>query len=120
MQPKPEDLAVRAASDPEAFVQLYNAYFQRVYCYIYYRCEDTATAEDLTGQVFERLLAHINHYAPEKGPFEAWLFAIARNAVNDHYHRQRFPWLPWEALFATYSIARALAVSWASCIAASV
>jgi len=97
VQPKPDDLAVRAANDPDVFVQLYNAYFQRVYRYTFYRCGDQPTAEDLTGQVFERLLVSISRYSPQKGPFEAWLFAMARNVVNDHYRRQRFPWLPWES-----------------------
>ena len=97
MQSKLDDLAVRAANDPDAFVQLYNGYFQRVYSYTFYRCGDKPTAEDLTDQVFERLLVYISRYSPQKGPFEAWLFAIARNLVNDHYHRQRFLWLPWEA-----------------------
>ena len=97
MQPTPDDLAVRAANNPDAFVTLYNAYFQRVYSYTFYRCGDQATAEDLTGQIFERLLVYISRYAPQKGPFEAWLFTLARNVVNDHYRRQRFPWLPWEA-----------------------
>ena len=97
MQPNPNDLAVRAANDPDAFVALYNAYFQRVYSYTFYRCNDQASAEDLTGRVFERLLVYISRYTPQKGPFEAWLFALARNVVSDHYRRQRFPWLPWEA-----------------------
>ena len=97
VQPTPDDLAVRAANNPDAFVTLYNAYFQRVYSYTFYRCGDQATAEDLTGQIFERLLVYISRYAPQKGPFEAWLFTLARNVVNDHYRRQRFPWLPWEA-----------------------
>ena len=97
MQPKPDDLAIRAANDPDAFAALYNAYFQRVYRYTFYRCGDGLTAEDLTDRVFERLLVYISRYSPQKGPFEAWLFALARNVVNDHYRSQRFPWLPWEA-----------------------
>jgi RNA polymerase sigma factor (sigma-70 family) len=97
VQPNPDDLATRAGSDPEAFVALYNAYFQRVYSYTFYRCGDQATAEDLTGRVFERLLVYISRYSPQKGPFEAWLFTLARNVINDHYRRQRFAWLPWEA-----------------------
>ena len=98
MQQTPDDLATRAASDLDAFVQLYNTYFQRVYNYIYYRCSEQAEVEDLTAKVFERLILYINRYSPQKGPFEVWLFAIVRNVVNDHYHRSRFTWLPWETL----------------------
>ncbi len=98
MQPYFDDLAVGAASDPDAFIQLYNACFSRVYNYIRFRCGDTQTAEDLTCHVFERLLLYISRYSPQKGPFESWLFAIVRNVVNDYYQRQRFSWLTWESL----------------------
>lgn len=98
MQPIPDDLVARAAIDPQAFVELYNAYFKRVYNYIRYRSGDVSTAEDLTCSVFERLLVSIRKYSSQRGPFEAWMFAIARNVVNDHFQRQRFSWLPWEGL----------------------
>jgi RNA polymerase sigma factor (sigma-70 family) len=91
-------LAVRAANDPQAFTELYDAYFPRIYNYVRCRCYDLVTADDLTAQVFERLLDHIGQYAPGRGPFEAWLFAIARNVVNSHYRGMRFPWLAWEEL----------------------
>jgi RNA polymerase sigma factor (sigma-70 family) len=98
MQLAPDDLAIRASSDPEAFVQLYNTYFQRVYSYIYYRCDESEDVEDLTAKVFERLMSCIGRYSQQKGPFEAWLFAIVRNIVNDHYRGRRFLWLPLDQL----------------------
>jgi RNA polymerase sigma-70 factor, ECF subfamily len=91
-------LAVQAAGDPQAFAALYDRYYPRVYSYMRYRCEDETTAEDLAAQVFERLLVTIQRYSAERGPFEAWLFAIARHAVADYYRRPRWQsWLPWEA-----------------------
>lgn len=77
-------LVAQAARSPAAFVQLYRRYYPRVYNYMRYRCDDTATAEDLTAQVFERLLSKVGTYYPERGPFSAWLFAIARNLVTGH------------------------------------
>jgi RNA polymerase sigma-70 factor, ECF subfamily len=94
----PSSLAVRASNDPQAFIELYDAYFPRVYNYVRYRCYDLVTADDLTAQIFERLLDHIRQYTPGRGPFEAWLFTIARNVVNSHFRGMRFPWLAWEEL----------------------
>jgi RNA polymerase sigma-70 factor (ECF subfamily) len=88
-------LAQAAACTPEAFAELYQRYYARVFNYVRYRSQDLATAEDLTAQVFERLLERIDGYDPERAPFSAWLFAIARNLVNGHYRAQRRrSWLP--------------------------
>jgi RNA polymerase sigma-70 factor (ECF subfamily) len=91
-------LAERAAAgDVNAFGALYDLFFARVYNYARYRCEDDDTADDLTAQIFERLLTKIPRYSLQKGPFEAWLFALVRNVVID-YHRARKlrSFLPWE------------------------
>jgi RNA polymerase sigma factor (sigma-70 family) len=94
-----DDLAVRAGRDPQAFIALYDRYYQRIYRYIRYRCADRAAAEDLASQVFEQLLLSIREYAPVRGPFEPWLFAIARHRVADFLRRQRlYAWLPWETI----------------------
>lgn len=77
-------LVAQASCSAAAFVQLYRRYYPRVYNYMRYRCDDRATAEDLTAEVFERLLSKIGAYHPERGPFSAWLFAIARNLVTGH------------------------------------
>ena len=71
-------------SEQVAFLRLYDEYFPRVYNYARYRCGDAETADDLTAQTFERALAHLQTYDPQKAPFGAWLFGIARNLVNDH------------------------------------
>jgi RNA polymerase sigma-70 factor (ECF subfamily) len=53
-----------------------------VYNYVRFRYCGPLTADDLTSQTFERLLDNIAQYQPQRGPFEPWLFAIARNVVN--------------------------------------
>jgi RNA polymerase sigma-70 factor (ECF subfamily) len=67
------------------FASIFETYHKRIYNYIAYRVNCHFTAEDLTSQVFERTLTKIGTYSENKSPFEVWLFAIARNTVNDHY-----------------------------------
>lgn len=87
-------LAVQAAEDPEAFGMLFDRFHGPVFSYIRYRCDDDPTADDLTAQVFERLLHNLGRYCPDKGPFAPWLFTIARNTVNDHWRRvRRLRWI---------------------------
>ncbi|HBY96857.1 MAG TPA: RNA polymerase subunit sigma-24 [Chloroflexi bacterium] len=52
-----------------------------------YRVGSQQDAEDLTAQVFTEALDRLDGYRGQ-GTFAAWLFAIARHKVVDHY-RQR-------------------------------
>jgi RNA polymerase sigma-70 factor (TIGR02952 family) len=97
----PNELALvaRATAEPAAFAAIYDHYFPRVYNYVRYRVRDAETADDVTAQVFERALVRIGSYRPERAPFVAWLFGIARNAVNDHLRaKRRRRWLSLEVL----------------------
>ena len=92
-------LVAQAAAEPAAFATIYDHYFPKVYNYVRYRLGDAETADDVTAQVFERTMVNIGRYRPEKAPFSAWLFAIARNAVTDHLRAQkRRRWLSLDAL----------------------
>ncbi len=65
---------------PEATARLCGMFYPKVLTYMRYRV-DAASAEDLTGEVFLRVLRHIRE---QKGTFVAWLFRIAGNVVVDH------------------------------------
>lgn len=90
-------LAVQAANDPSCFTQLYSLWFPRVYNYVMYRISEPDDGEDLAMQIFEKVMNQIQRYDVEKGPFGAWLFAIARNVVNDYHRARKFAWLPFSA-----------------------
>lgn len=82
-----------------AFLVLYDFYFPRIYTYFRYRCTDLQTCDDLTAQTFEQALTHLDEYNFRRGPFSAWLFGIARNAINGYYRRKlHFQWLPLDKL----------------------
>ncbi len=86
------ELVRRAASDSEAFGELYNRHVMRIYNYIYYRTGDYQDAEDLTARVFQRALQHVANFQDQGVPFSAWLYRIAHNLVaNWHRDRSRRP-----------------------------
>lgn len=91
--------ARRVPADPQAFIALYDRYFERVYNYVRYRCDEPALCDDLTAMIFELALTRIKGYRAELGPFGAWLFGIARNAVNYNLRVQkRQKWQPLDDL----------------------
>jgi RNA polymerase sigma-70 factor (ECF subfamily) len=97
----PNELALVASArtDPAAFAAVYDHYFSRVYNYARYRVIDPIAADDLTSEVFERVLSKLHTYRPDRGPFAAWLFGIARNTVNGWLRRQRRrQWLSLDAI----------------------
>ncbi|MGH2447651.1 MAG: RNA polymerase sigma factor [Chloroflexota bacterium] len=81
-------LAEAAKDDPQAFAELYEVYYPRVYRYIYHRLRHPADAEDVTGLVFMKALEGLPRYS-SGGSFAPWLFRIARNSLIDHYRKQR-------------------------------
>lgn len=67
------------------FTYIFETYYKRIYNYIYYRINSHHSTEDLTSQIFEKVMTRIDTYDREKAPFEVWLFGIAKNVVNDHF-----------------------------------
>ncbi|OIO01779.1 MAG: hypothetical protein AUJ51_07665 [Elusimicrobia bacterium CG1_02_56_21] len=65
------------------FTELYDRYFSKVYNYVRYHVGLAAEADDITGKIFEAALHRFGTYKEERGPLQAWLFGIARNAVID-------------------------------------
>lgn len=82
------------AGEPAAFSELYARHHKAVYTYIYYRVGERQLAEDLTSDVFERMVKQIHTWRPVGKPFVAWLYTIASNLVVNHIRRHgRFEWL---------------------------
>lgn len=69
------------AGDELALAELYKVYFPRVYRYILARMGNPYDSEDLTEEVFMRVLDAIERFQWRDAPFSAWLFRIAHNAV---------------------------------------
>lgn len=82
-------IVARATAEPDAFAEIYDYYFPRVYNYVRYRVHDAQVADDITALIFERAWVNLKGYQSGQGTFGAWLFGIAHNAVSDYYRRQR-------------------------------
>jgi RNA polymerase sigma-70 factor (ECF subfamily) len=76
------------AYDVDALAEIYDHYEARIYSYIYHRVGSQAVAQDLTSQVFLRVLEAIQHDRTWDSSFSGWLYRIAHNLVIDYYRRR--------------------------------
>lgn len=81
--------------------RLYDRHHLSIFNYIYARTSHRQVAEDLTGEVFIRMIRHLSEYEERGIPFRAWLYRIASNLVKDHYRRSENAPLP---LFAAEEV----------------
>ncbi len=81
--------------DAEAIASLYRRYAPAIWRYLYYRLGDHEAADDLTSEVFLRVLRSLPRYRQRGRPFSAWLYRIAGARLVDHYRRRR-PTVPLE------------------------
>ena len=71
--------------DRAAFSEIYDRHQPAIYRYVAFRVASTATAEDLTSEVFVRLVDRIDRFKYRGRPLLAWLYTIARNLIADHH-----------------------------------
>ena len=73
----------------EALHFLYVRYADDVLRYVRSVVRDHHEAEDITQNVFVKLVAVIGKYEPQDVPFAAWILRVARNAALDHLRTRR-------------------------------
>ena len=91
-----EESLVRRAQqhDQEAFAQLYEEHFDKIYRYVTLRIGNETEAEDMTQQVFLNALQSISSFKWKGIPFSAWLFRIAHNQVVDYFRSKKRTTVP--------------------------
>jgi RNA polymerase sigma-70 factor (ECF subfamily) len=86
--PDDTELVRRAQSgDQSAFMEIYERCQPSIYTYVFYRVSDTGVAEDVTAEVFARMVAKIGSFVPAGRPILAWLYTIAANLIADHHRK---------------------------------
>lgn len=91
MDRKREQALIRAAQrgDNQAFAALYRASVDKIYRYVLYRVENAIVAEDITADVFLRMVEGLPKYEDRTSPLLVWLYRIAHARVVDHYRRTK-------------------------------
>lgn len=67
---------------------LFERYHKRIFNFLARLAMDRTLAEDLTQNVFLRMIKYRNSYRGEHR-FQSWIYQVARNVFSDHYQAQK-------------------------------
>lgn len=76
--------------DVNAIGELYQRHRTGIFRYAWLQVHDQQAAEDLTSEIFMRMIANLSQYKTADVPFAAWLYRIARNLLVDHHRREKY------------------------------
>jgi RNA polymerase sigma-70 factor (ECF subfamily) len=82
-------VAKAKVGDPDGIHYLYVRYAADVRRYVSTFVRDQHEAEDITHNVFAKLMTAITKYEERSVPFAAWILRVARNAALDHLRAKR-------------------------------
>lgn len=82
-------LAKARAFDEEALTQIHDTFYGPIFRYIAFRVGDQTVAEDLTSEVFVRLLSALRDRTAPQKTLRGWLYRVAYFVVSD-YHRTNY------------------------------
>ncbi len=82
-----QKLVELAKTDTEAFGELYDLFFPKVYAFVAAKVDSKSDAEDVVSNAFLKVLNALPKYQDTGAPFAAWLFKICRNEIYDYYKK---------------------------------
>ena len=63
-------------------------YREKVFRYVRGKVASTADAEDVTSEIFWRVLSSLDSYDEEKATLSTWIYTITHNTVCNYYREQ--------------------------------
>ncbi|MEZ4594620.1 MAG: sigma-70 family RNA polymerase sigma factor [Chloroflexota bacterium] len=75
--------------DQDALAEIHNQYYDAIYCHIAFRVNDAPTAEDLTSEVFLRLLNALRDKSAPQNTLRGWLYGVASHVLKEHYRSKK-------------------------------
>ncbi|MEK9197081.1 MULTISPECIES: RNA polymerase sigma factor [Bacillales] len=72
-----------------SIVNIYNNYYLDVFRFLVYFSGNQNDAEDLTQEVFIRVLKNLPHFKSGSN-LKTWIFSIAKHVAVDHYRKKKF------------------------------
>ncbi|MEK7503666.1 MAG: RNA polymerase sigma factor [Patescibacteria group bacterium] len=75
--------------DQKAGEEIFNYFQPKIFRYFMVRLGNRDTAEDLSQDIFLKLIGKIDSFNADLGNFSAWFWQIARNSLIDYYRQKK-------------------------------
>ncbi|MFO7774057.1 MAG: RNA polymerase sigma factor [Dehalococcoidia bacterium] len=85
-----KDLIKRAQRDPDAFAELYDHYYPKIFGYVLRRTANLEMAQDITSETFFQTLRKLWQFRWRNISFSSWLYKIASNEVNQYLRKAEY------------------------------
>lgn len=79
--------------DRRAAEEIFDHFNGQLFGFFIKRTLNKDISEDLTQEVFLRIIGRIETYDPKSGHFSVWMWQIAKNKLIDHYRKQKEAYL---------------------------
>ncbi|MFW6118294.1 MAG: RNA polymerase sigma factor [Chloroflexota bacterium] len=83
-------LVKQAQKAPEAFAELYDQYYPKIFGYVLRRTTNLEAAQDITSEIFLKALRKLWQFRWRNVPFSSWLYRIATNEINQYFRKAEY------------------------------
>jgi RNA polymerase sigma-70 factor (ECF subfamily) len=85
-----KELVRQAQKAPDAFAELYDLYYPKIFGYVLRRTANLEAAQDITSETFLKALRKLWQFHWRNVSFSSWLYKIATNEVNQYFRRAEY------------------------------
>jgi len=85
-----QGLVKKAQKNPEAFSQLYEDNYPKIFGYILNRVANVEIAQDITSETFFKALKGIKSFKWKNISFSCWLYRIASNEIANYFRTGKY------------------------------
>jgi RNA polymerase sigma-70 factor (ECF subfamily) len=77
-------------NDPQKFREIYEAFHDKIFGYVFRRTTDYAAAQDITAEVFLKAYSNIYKFKWRNVSVLYWLYQIATNELNKYFNTRKY------------------------------
>jgi RNA polymerase sigma-70 factor (ECF subfamily) len=85
-----EQLLKDIEKDPQKFGEIYEAFYNKIFGYVFRRTTDYEAAKDITAEIFLKAYANIGKFRWRNVSVLYWLYKMATNELNKYFNSHKY------------------------------